>query len=413
MDAGGNLLWEPNGRLIQAIHGRSINYVGSARRNDDSIFLAYTSGADQFGADTQRAMAFDGDGQAVWAQPTLLAQPEPLPGGGTAGGHFYPRVATVLNGIFVGWGTNLLGGADYVHEARVLNDGANLMPVQGVEIPSMNNSIVTGPWTMRHDRNGGLMLEERWGNGAGAPLFTMHVDSLGSELWPELLQVTANSGGLFYEWSTAMAPNTRMNSVWANGYDLSMAIYDTSGVLLNTTATINVCMQVDVQENPFVVLAEEETSVFWADNRASAGNGRQVFMQRFDVNGAPLLAENGVRAMQVNGNLNGFPRALVMEDGTHIVTLYSTAELLGGTPGFRAGRVTNTGANLWSDTTRFCTPELGPNGGTDYGIVLDDHDGVVAVWFNYQNDALYAARIESSGALGGNNSTSIARSGSS
>ncbi len=168
-----------------------------------------------------------------------------------------------------------------------------------------------------------------------------------------------------------------------------------------------------MQENPFVVLAEEETSVFWADNRASAGNGRQVFMQRFDVNGAPLLAENGVRAMQVNGNLNGFPRALVMEDGTHIVTLYSTAELLGGTPGFRAGRVTNTGANLWSDTTRFCTPELGPNGGTDYGIVLDDHDGVVAVWFNYQNDALYAARIESSGALGGNNSTSIARSGSS
>lgn len=409
LDAEGNLLWEPNGRLIKSIPGRSINYIGAARMSDDRLFLAYTSGADQFGADTLRAMAFDGDGQPDWTQPVLLAQPGPLPGGGTAGGHYYPRVTPVLNGIFVGWGTNPLGAADYVHVARVLNDGTNLMPVQGVEIPSLNNSIVTGPWTMRHDLNGGLMLEERWGNGAGAPLYAMHVDSMGDELWPELLLVSANSGGLFYEWSTAMAPNTRMNSVWANSYDLRMAIYDISGVLLNASAPIEVCMQGDVQENPFVVQSEEETTVFWADNRAALGGGRQVFMQRFDAMGTPLLSADGVLAMRVNGNINGFPRAFVVNGEEHIVAMVAPFASDGATPGFRAGRVTSAGTNLWSDTTRFCNGTLSPNGGTDYALTSDGQGGAMAVWFNWQNDAIYAARIDSSGYLGGNNTTSIVR----
>lgn len=408
VDAGGNLLWEPNGRLIKAISGRSINYIGVTRTSDDRLFLAYTSGADQFGADTLRAMAYDSDAQPVWSQPVLLAQPGLLPGGGTASGHFYPRVTLVLNGIFVGWGTNLLGAADYVHVARVLNDGTNLMAVQGVEIPSMNNSIVTGPWTMRHDLNGGLMLEERWGNGSGAPLYAMHVDSMGDELWSELLQVSTNSSGLSYEWSTAMAPNTRMNSVWANGYDLRMAIYNTGGVLLNGAAPIEVCIQADVQENPFVVQSEEETTVFWADNRTALGGGRQVFMQRFDASGTPLLTTNGVLAMRVNGNINGFPRAFVVNGNEHIVAMVAPFASDGATPGFRAGRVTNTGTNVWSDTTRFCTGVLSPNGGTDYALTSDGQGGAMAVWFNWQNDAIYAARIDSSGYLGGNNTTAIA-----
>jgi len=407
MDADGDLLWEPNGRLIMAIPGRSINYYGATRMNDDRLFLAYTSGADQFGADTLRAMAFDGDGQPDWSQPVLLAQPGLLPGGGTASGHYYPRVTPVRNGIFVGWGTNLLGAADYVHVARILNDGTNLMPVQGVEIPSLNNSIVTGPWAMRHDMNGGLMLEERWGNGAGAPLYAMRVDSMGNERWPALLQVSANSGGLAYEWSTAMAPDTRMNTVWGYGYDLRMSIYDTSGVLLNTSAPLEVCLHPDVQENPFVVQAAEETTVFWADNRAALGGGRQVFMQRFDTNGVPLLANDGILAVRMNGNINGFPRAFARNGDEHVVAMVAPFASDGAMPGFRAGCVTSAGTNLWSDTTRFCTGPLSPNGGSDYALTSDGHGGAMAVWFNWQNDAIYAARIDSSGYLGGDNTTSI------
>ena len=149
--------------------------------------------------------------------------------------------------------------------------------------------------------------------------------------------------------------------MWGNGYDLRMAIYDTTGVLINTTAPIDVCIQADVQENPFVVQSVDETTVFWADNRASAGNGRQVFMQRFDANLAqPLLPENGVLAMQVNGNNISYPRAFVAEDNSFIVAMYTAFDIGGGTSGFRVGRVTNTGTNLWSDTTRFCNGPLGP-----------------------------------------------------
>lgn len=405
--AQGDFLWEANGRLLREVPGRSINTYGAARMSNNNFMIAYASGLDQFAADTLYAMAFDVDGQPLWAQPTLLAQPGLLPGGGTANGHFYPRMAQVLNGIFIGWGTNPIGAADYVHIARVLNDGTNLMPVQGVEVTTMNNSIVTGPWTFRHDLNGGLLLEERWGNGSGAPLYAMRVDSMGSELWPALLHVSANSTGLGYEWTTAVAPTARVNSIWANGYDLRMSIYDTTGVLLNNSAPIDLCVHPDVQENPFVVQTADESTVFWADNRASAGNGRQVFMQRFDATGTPLLASNGVLAMQMNGNLIGFPRALAIGDGTHIVAMFSGVDQLGGTAGFRAGRITSTGTNLWSDTTILAIPAKGPNGGNVYGLVPDGSGGVIAIWFNWEDDAIYTARIDGNGHLGPDDNTAM------
>jgi len=33
-----------------------------------------------------------------------------------------------------------------------------------VAVSTMNNPITAGPWVMRHDLVGGLMIERRWGN---------------------------------------------------------------------------------------------------------------------------------------------------------------------------------------------------------------------------------------------------------
>jgi hypothetical protein len=400
VDAQGNLLWEPSGRLIQEVPGRSVNYIGASRFANNNLFLAYISGADATGGDTVRAMAYDSEGAPVWVEPTLLAYPGPLPGGGTSGGNYYPRVAAVLGGVYVGWGTNPAGASDYIHIARVKPDGTTDMPEQGVALTTMNNPITAGPWAMRHDLVGGLMIERRWGNGAGAPLRAQRVDSMGVQLWPSFLEVSANSSGLAYEWNSALAPTGRMNCVWGYGYQLQMSIYDTTGVLFNTTAPIDVCLQDDVQENPFVVQSVDETTVFWADNRASAGNGRQVFMQRFDANGNPLLVTDGVLALQCNGNTTGFPRAIAAENGSHIVAMVAPFTTGGATPGFRVGRITPTGANLWSDTTRFCSSALVPHGGNEYNLVSDGDGGVVAVWFNWQNNAIYAARLDRWGRMG-------------
>lgn len=401
LDAQGNLLWEPNGRLIQEVPGRSLNMYAISRLSNGNLFMAYISGPTVLtSGDTVRAMAYDGEGAPAWAEPALLAVPGMLPGGGTGYANYYPRVTPVLNGMFVGWGSWPVGGADYIHVARVLNDGTNLMPVQGVEVSSLNNVFVSGPWVMRHDLNGGLLLEERWGNGAGAPLYAMRVDSMGNQLWPANLVVSANSGGLAYEWSTAIAPTARVNSIWANGYDLRMAIYDTTGVLFNTTAPIDVCIHPDVQENPFVVQSATETTVFWADNRAALGGGRQVFMQRFDADGNALLPSDGALALQCNANTNGFPRAIAAENETHIVAMVAPFASGGATPGFRVGRITNTGTNLWSDTTRFTTTAFAPNDLVSYSLVSDGDGGAACFWFNSTNNTIYAARLDRNGRMG-------------
>ena len=400
LDSLGNPLWEPNGRLIQEVPGRSINYLTATRMSNNQLMVAYISAVENTGGDTLRVQAYDGDGAPVWAEPTLLAYPGELPGGGTSGGNYWPRTAVAEEGVFIGWDCNQIGGSAYIYLSRVLEDGSAVIPEQGVPVSELNNPFLGGPWAMRSDLAGGLLLERRMGNGAGAPLHAMRVDSLGNALWPSHLLVSANSTGLAYEWSTAVAPTGRVNSVWANGYDLHMAIYDTTGVLLNPAAPIDVCVHPEVQENPFVFQTADATTVYWADNRAVAGNGRQVFMQRFDTDGAPQFDPNGVLVMQCNGNINGFPRAIAGDDDSHIVTLFTSADLLGGTPGFRAGRVTPEGTNLWSDTTRFCVPNLGPNGGTEYALVTDGDGGAVAIWFNWETNAIYAARLDRDGRMG-------------
>ncbi len=110
--------------------------------------------------------------------------------------------------------------------------------------------------------------------------------------------------------------------------------------------------------------------------------------------GTPLLAENGVLAMQVNGNNISYPRAFPAEDNSFILAMYTAFDIGGGTAGFRVGRVTNTGTNLWSDTTRFCIPAKGPNGGTAYGLVPDGTGGAAAFWYNWEDNAIYAARLD-------------------
>jgi hypothetical protein len=49
------------------------------------------------------------------------------------------------------------------------------------------------------------------------------------------------------------------------------------------------------------------------------------------------LAETGVLDMQCNGDLNCFPRAIVAEDNSFIVTMYTAFDIGGGTAGFRVG----------------------------------------------------------------------------
>ena len=400
IDAMGVAQWDVDGRLIQHVAGRCINYLAATVLDDGDLLLATITGNTPNTTDTLYAMAYDDQGAEVWDAPRVLAYPGNLPGGGISTGVYDPRVITTPGAALVAWQTNPMGAADYITMTRLRNDGTPTLPLQGVFVGGLNNPFTSGPWGMRTDLSHGALLERRQGNGMGAPLLALRVDSTGSALWPNALTVSANSSGLGYEWHSALEPTGRTVSVWGNGYDLRMAHYDTTGVLLNPNNAIDVVVQADVQENPFVLHADGKTFVTWADTRSTFGGQRQVFMQRFDAAGQPELAVNGIPAWLTNHGWNGVPRMLPSDPGSLIHVMVTTGTTSGTTYGFRAMRTDHDANAQWADTVRFCDAALNPDFATGWSVSSDDDGGAVAVWLHPGGNTIYAARLDRNGRLG-------------
>jgi hypothetical protein len=397
VDSEGQLLWEDEGRLVQGYPGRRISSYDATVLDNGDLFVAAVTATSGFFGDTLRAMAYDSEAAPVWPAPVLLAHIGDLPGFGMINSLDDARVIAAPGAALIAWYTNPFA-MDFITLSRVRNDGTRTLPVQGGFVSALNSSMVSGPWLIRSDGAHGVIVERRIGNGAGAPLRAMRMDSTATARWTNPVNVSANSSGLGYAWTSAVDADARTWTVWENSYDQRMAMYDTTGTLLNGSSPIEVVVQSDIQENAHVLPVAGSTYVSWADTRSTFGGTRQIFMQRLDGNGAAQLAANGVPVLITNHEWNGFPLMVESDPGSVIHAMPSSGTTAGTTFGLRAMRTDEDGLALWPDTVRFSTPTFAP-GGAGWLIFSDGDGGAAAFWKSAGTAGLYAAHLDRDGLM--------------
>jgi hypothetical protein len=272
---------------------------------------------------------------------------------------------------------------------RIATDGTLLHPLQGHFI---NIHGGPRPYLINSDLAGGFIIEKSAGSD-NAPLQAQRVDADGNSLWATPLIVTQGNPGLWYAYHSRMNTDTGvMTTVWENQQQqrLFVARYDTSGTMVtNTPDTVNNVPGGNA--NPHVTLHDGSIWVVWADSRPPYTTA-QVHAQRYDANGVAQWIQDGALVMQPNSNGNT-PRFMGSEDGTVIL---ATTSQWGG---FRAQRVLPDASTAWADTVRFCVYQKMP-AGTAFSLQDDGDGGVASVWFNWTDNAIYAARLDRNGRLG-------------
>jgi len=382
IDLQGNLLWEENGRTIVEVDSGSISEFTAARLSNGNALLLYMWGRNYLYHDSVFALAIGSDGAAAWAAPTLVSHIGLLPIG-SASYLTQPQLLPLANGAYMGWSFNSVAPT----VCRIANDGSLLDPMHGTMV---NLAPTPRPFVMHSDLAGGLIIEKMVGSD-NSPLQAQRVTPEGASLWTPPLVVTQGNPGLWYAYHSRMNTATGvMTTVWENQLQLFHARYDTSGTMVTSTPdTLNNAP--GGNSSPHVTLHDGSAWVAWADGRPPYTT-QQVHAQRYDANGAAQWIQDGALVMQPNSNGNT-PRFMGSEDGTVIL---ATTSQWGG---FRAQRVLPDASTAWADTVRFCVYQKMP-AGTAFSLQDDGDGGVASVWFNWTDNAIYAARLDRNGRLG-------------
>jgi hypothetical protein len=381
IDLQGNLLWEENGRSIIEVDSGSISEFTAARLSNGNALLLYMVGRTYLYHDSVFALAIGSDGAAAWAEPTLVSHIGQLPIG-SASYLTQPQLLPLSDGAYMGWSFNSVVPT----VCRIANDGSLMDPMHGTIV---NLAQTPRGFVMHTDHAGGLIIEKMVGSD-NSPLQVQRVSPEGASLWNPPLVSTQGNPGLWYDYHSRMSSSGVMTTVWQNQLQLFHARYDTSGTMLTSTPdTLNNAP--GSNSSPHVTLHDGSAWVAWADGRPPYAS-QQVHAQRYDANGVAQWITNGALVMEPNSN-GTMPRFMGSENGTVIL---ATVSQWGG---FRAQRVLPDASTAWADTVRFCVYEKMPSPGT-YALLNDGDGGVASVWFNWTDNAIYAARLDRNGRLG-------------
>lgn len=379
-DAAGYAQWTANGKPILTPAGETVAEFAVVQLDNGQLLIAYLHNPAVY-QDTLSAMALDSNGDPVWAQATRIAQSgSPVLGIGQL------RAIASAGGAIIGWYDTYFGGSNGVNLTRITNDGALPWGTDGFAIPGASY----GPFHLFDDGQRGAIVQWRTGNGSGAHLYAMRVDSTGANDWAANVNTSVGGTGLNYAFDGVSGDQYQLITAWRSmAGNLDMARLDTSGILPWGTSPTVLCNFASSQDNPVLCAVSGEFVAAWADNRPPASNA-DLYMQRFDANGQPQWAADGLPGIQASTYIPT-PGIVPGNSGAVIVTMDA------GTPGFCAQRILSDGSHAWPAPVAFCTGAFNPFY-ADQVKLPDGSGGVVAFWSNQTE--VYAARIFENGELG-------------
>ena len=383
LDVNGNYLWPADGKLFVKSPSASSTLwdLSAMMTSEGKLLLCWSSGV--VGSDSLRAMLYSSKGVPLWTNPTLIA-------GRKSGSSIIYTDGPVLlrhgGGAYIAYHNTYVGGSDNIILNRIDNNGTLLWSPIDVGI------TYAGPFDLKEDGTGNGFIFWRGGNGSGAHLFTQRFDSTGHFRWNNSLDVTLGTKGLSYQFQGASDNKHGLFLTWESAYPYKSILFtrvDTLGHLSFPVDTV--CVTKYGKMNPQLVWNDGFLYVSWADSRPPASN-YNVYVQKYNINGAAQWTKNGVRASKLEAN-SPYPILTENKNGGVVfgyVGNYNT--------GYQAQWIKSDSTLAWGaggSGIQVGTTSVAPTN-NEFALYSDSKNNIVSIfhyWNGYTLSKLYATRI--------------------
>ncbi|MEZ5084316.1 MAG: T9SS type A sorting domain-containing protein [Bacteroidales bacterium] len=363
--------WETNGRLIVSHYNKISNY-GVFRFNDGSMIIGWSSKSDSYTYnDSTLVRKIDNDGLPVWTDDLLVLNAGFEPNAILSPGEFQV-IKDGLSYCMAIYVTHY-GGSSAVRMTRFDENGNLLLPPDGTQ--------VAGPGGIGHavllstfENDNSSYLYYSGGNGAGAPLYCVRLNSAGNVIWgPE--NVIEGTTGLKYQFDAISDP-AGITFVWegsGNNTDLFTCRYLSNGTP-DWGGNVVPISNVEGQQTIFdLKKSGNHYYITWADGRPGVDPGNyDIYAQVFDMNGAMQFEDDGIEIMSFNTYIP-HPKMAVTQDLGFVVCHQSTIA------GYMAQKINSDGTPGWdSSAVQVAVSTLNPFY-SEHALIRSG-DRIIAVW---------------------------------
>lgn len=389
-DSNGYALWEDNGRLILQ-NPKMISWFNVSRIYNGEIIIGWISSM-VLGTDSLRIQRLDENGSKMWANELVVANAAMTPNYilGIYGYHILHDNA----GYCISIGTVYFGGSSGNRITRFTSAGVLTGWYDGEPEGTQYNFGSSGLQSA-FDAANNVYLYYSTGNGAGAGLMCLKVNTAGDTIWGPV-NVVDGTSGLAYQFS-GISDAGGITFVWqgtgnvGSGTNLYSRRLNADGSFAWSGPTVPICTTDGSQENFFWKKSGDNYYITWADGRPGTNPGYyDIYVQKFDKNGTVYWTENGVLAISLNTYIP-IPKFDFSEDNSMIVCHQSN------TVGFTAQKVLDNGTVAWEENGKLiCKPANNPF----YGEHVEVQAGnkVISAWAKSNpsggSDNIYISRVD-------------------
>ena len=321
-DSNGNILWDPNGKLILDEPG-DIQRFKAYHYDDDKLIIVWNSGGAAVLSDNKLlAQQLDDNGNKVWPQDVEVSH---ITNAGNVIIWYFVEFDLVRDdfGFHIGFMVESFGYYQY-RMSRFTEGGVLTTPLHGVSYGGNFNALVR----MIGDQNNSVYLYRATGNGSGAPVQCVHLDTLASpqnNAWTTWMTVT-DAPGVAYSYE-AIADEGGITFVWEGDATIKSNRIDTTGAFIWGVEPKILCNAAGGEYSFEFKENDGDYYVVWKDSRPGIVGNHAIYGQRFDINGVLQWGEAGALIADM-ATFNPFPK-FTFDENNNLVVCHAASLGLG------------------------------------------------------------------------------------